>query len=153
MAVNVEGGALTSCSLPGMARTGYDRHGKCSARDDDAGSHHICVDLHPANEPKNFCGLTGQTNWCDGYAECQQGSSTPPPEAPQQCPREKWCVCQWAFAAARAHAGESFCDHVQIDCAATNMEALTAYRRLAKQGQTQYVDALKCLSERCNLAP
>merc|ERR1719240_1242408 len=61
---NVKGGALEKCSGPGMAMTGFTRDGKCvDAGNDDAGSHHICIDM-ASNTGGNFCSVTGQPDWC-----------------------------------------------------------------------------------------
>merc|ERR1711907_838406 len=60
--LNVNGGPLKKCSTNGMAMTGFTRNGKCEERDDDAGSHHICIDL--TSTSTNFCQATGQPNWC-----------------------------------------------------------------------------------------
>ena len=67
----------------------------------------------------------------------------------EQCPVKDWCVCQWAFATYIEKAGG--CDAIQdINCEATNMEALSAYKK--KQGDDQNVaNALKCLEQRCKL--
>lgn len=51
---NVNGGALAKCSGPGMALTGFTRSGSCVDQNDDAGSHHICIDLS-STSGGNFC--------------------------------------------------------------------------------------------------
>merc|ERR1712046_513268 len=142
---NVNGGPLKECSTQGMAMTGFTRSGKCEERNDDAGSHHICIDLKSvsgtSNQSENFCRVTGQPNWCDDKGSCFGSSG--------QCPRKHWCVCQWAFAAYIQKAGG--CNKIQnIICEATNMEAYNAY---LKQGKTQphIAKALACLKQRCNL--
>ena len=86
---NVNGGELQRCSGEGMALTGYTRNGHCVDRDDDHGSHHICINM-ASNKGGNFCEVTGQPNWCGSQMTCD-GSYA-------QCPVEHWCVCQWAFA-------------------------------------------------------
>ena len=61
-------------------------------------------------------------------------------------PVKNWCVCQWAFATYLEKAGG--CDHIQeIDCKATNNEAILAY----EANEEKYGDALACLKERCKL--
>merc|ERR1712118_232570 len=65
--LNVNGGPLKECSTNGMAMTGFTRNGKCEERDDDAGSHHICIDL--TSTSTNFCQATGQPN-CVLRKEC-----------------------------------------------------------------------------------
>jgi hypothetical protein len=59
---SVTGKELEKCSMPGMALTGYTRQGKCVAHDDDAGSHHVCIDM-ASNTGGNFCSVTGQPDW------------------------------------------------------------------------------------------
>lgn len=43
--LNVYGNALEPCSTSGMALTGWTRSGSCVDEDDDAGSHHVCIDI------------------------------------------------------------------------------------------------------------
>jgi hypothetical protein len=43
--LNVYGEALQSCSKPGGAMAGMERDGMCTDVMNDAGSHHICIDL------------------------------------------------------------------------------------------------------------
>merc|ERR1711907_238739 len=77
---------LYSSSLtPTRLMTGLTRNGKCEERDDDAGSHHICIDL--TSTSTNFCQATGQPNWCAQEGMCMGGKG--------KCPRKNWCVCQW----------------------------------------------------------
>ena len=140
---NIYGKDLQMCSTEGMALTGFTRDGRCVEEQDDAGSHHICIDLASISATgKNFCAVTEQPDWCDDEKACADDSE-------EQCPVKDWCVCQWAFAAYIEKAGG--CDAIQdINCEATNMEALIAYKK--KQGDDQNVaNALKCLEQRCKL--
>ena len=66
---NVNDGKLERCSGTGMALTGYTRNGHCVDRVDDAGSHHICIDMK-SSTGGNFCSVTGQPNWCDQKMQC-----------------------------------------------------------------------------------
>lgn len=62
---------------------------------------------------------------------------------------EHWCVCQWAFSSYLQAAGG--CDAVQtIDCDATNIKAVEAYRD--QRGVQKYDDAYDCLVQRCGLS-
>merc|ERR1712178_387166 len=78
--LNVNNTTLQHCSGRGMALTGFTRNGQCidqagcgvslmnhslvdPCEDDDAGSHHVCIDMSP-NTGGNFCTVTGQPNWC-----------------------------------------------------------------------------------------
>merc|ERR1711908_141253 len=88
---NVLGGDLQKCSGTGMALTGFTRNGQCIDRDDDNGSHHICIDMK-STAGGNFCEVTGQPNWCSSKSMACDGSPT------ESCAVEHWCVCQWAFA-------------------------------------------------------
>ena len=138
---NVEGGVLQMCSGDGMALTGFTRTGQCVDQDDDAGSHHVCINMQSA-AGGNFCEVTNQPNWCDTQMSCTAGSSA-------LCPVEHWCVCQWAFAAYLEKAGG--CDQIQeVVCEATNMLAVTHYREQAEQ-QASIQRALECLESRCNI--
>ena len=140
---NVYGKDLQMCSTEGMALTGFTRDGHCVEEQDDVGSHHICIDLASISSTgKNFCAVTEQPDWCDDKMACSDGSD-------EKCPVKDWCVCQWAFAAYIEKAGG--CDAIQnINCEATNMEALIAYKK--KQGDDQNIaNALKCLEQRCKL--
>ena len=140
--LNVYNEPLSTCSTAGMALTGFTRDGSCVERDDDAGSHHICIDLSStSSNDQNFCQVTGQSNWCAEQMPCSDTSST-------QCPVEHWCVCQWAFSSYLQAAGG--CDAIQtIDCEATNIKAIEAYRK--QEGVKKYDDAYQCLVERCGL--
>ncbi|KAH8072045.1 DUF2237-containing protein [Aureococcus anophagefferens] len=63
---NVLGKELEHCSGAGMALTGYTREGQCVDRYDDAGSHHICINMKSTSNG-NFCDVTGQPNWFASY--------------------------------------------------------------------------------------
>merc|ERR1711966_521536 len=135
---NVLGGNLQKCSGDGMALTGFTRNGQCIDRNDDAGSHHICIDM-TSNTGGNFCTVTGQPNWCSSQMSCDGASGV--------CPVEHWCVCQWAFASYLQSAGS--CDKIQsIVCEATNMVALKAYQEQAASDPSIRA-ALDCLESRC----
>jgi uncharacterized protein (DUF2237 family) len=144
---NVYGRNLQPCSTDGMALTGFTRSGRCVEEQDDKGSHHICIDLSSASHSgKNFCEVTGQSNWCDDKMPCSDGSD-------EICPVKNWCVCQWAFAKYIDEAGG--CEAIQeINCGATNMEAYKAYQKssvMEGSEQEQIANALKCLEQRCKL--
>jgi len=136
---NVNGKALEKCSGPGMALTGYSRSGECVAHDDDAGSHHVCIDMK-SNTGGNFCAVTGQPDWCSSESGCDGGGGG-------QCPIEHWCVCEWAFASYIQKSGG--CDKIQkIVCEATNMKAMKHYEQ--KQSTSPHIKAaLDCLKSRC----
>ena len=88
---------LADCSGPGMALTGFTRNGKCVDKDDDAGSHHVCIEMD-SSEGSNFCTVTGQPNWCDDQMPCADGAQPGgASEAILECPVRNWCVCEWAF--------------------------------------------------------
>lgn len=137
---NVYGEELQPCSSDGMALTGYTRNGYCVDQNDDAGSHHICINLSSiASSGQNFCEVTGQSDWCSGSMPCHDDQQ-------QSCAIGNWCVCQWAFATYIQRAGG--CDSIQdIECDAINMQALTAY----KSDYSRYGEALACIYERCLL--
>merc|ERR1711998_436442 len=99
---NGNGSSLQRCSGPGTALTGFTRNGQCVDQNDDAGSHHICIDMSSATGG-NFCTITGQPNWCSSSMQCDGG--------PGQCKIKNWCVCQWAFASYIERAGG--CDKIQ----------------------------------------
>ena len=126
--ISVLGTQLQRCSEPGMPTTGYTRDGVCSMHKGDAGSHHVCLKDIGGNEgtssteSKNFCSLTGQSNWCET--------------------KEDWCVCEWAFDKAVQRAG---CDAFEIKCGATNMRALDHYERAG------LVDATNCIRAQCGI--
>jgi len=136
--LNVLGEGLSTCSKPGNALTGFTRDGHCQDQgNDDEGSHHICIKMK-----RDFCLVTGQPNWCESNMTCmgQQGT----------CAIKNWCVCQWAFAAYIQKAGG--CNSiVDIQCDATNMAALRAYRGQASDPHIAV--ALDCLSQRCSIPP
>ena len=135
--VNVYGNALQPCSSEGMALTGYTRTGYCVDRNDDEGSHHICIDLSSANGG-NFCDVTGQDDWYSSEMPCDGDTDS-------YCQVQQWCVCQWAFASYLSNAGG--CDIIQdIVCESINIQAVRAY-----QGNSKYSEALECLADRCGL--
>ena len=136
---NVYGSSLQPCSSDGSALTGYTRSGSCVDKYDDVGSHHICINLASiATSGKNFCEVTGQSNWCSSNMPCHENKN-------QSCKIENWCVCQWAFASYLQKAGG--CNAIQhIQCDAINMEALNAY---AKSTEDKHVEALQCIYDRC----
>lgn len=137
---NVNGETLGRCSQDGMALTGFTRNGHCVNRNDDAGSHHICIDMS-SNTGGNFCKVTGQPDWCSSSMQCNTGA--------QLCPVTNWCVCEWAFARYIHAAGG--CDKIQnVVCDATNMQALLHYReKESRDPQIKY--ALECLESKCNI--
>lgn len=136
---NVYGEDLKPCSTSGMALTGWTRSGSCSEKQDDVGSHHICIDV-ASTKGGNFCEVTMQGDWCDGYFECDGSTG--------MCPVKDWCVCQWAFEGYLKRAGG--CDKIQaIKCDAVNEEALKAYA----SNPEMHKEAYDCLVSRCNLNP
>jgi uncharacterized protein (DUF2237 family) len=146
---NVKGGPLQLCSQKGMALTGFTRNGKCMEKNDDTGSHHICIDLKKVGSQKDFCQVTGQPDWCAQSGTCF-------PRGPKKCPRENWCVCQWAFCGYLARAGG--CNSIQkIVCDAVNMAALDSYKKALKKNPKAMMDggsiadALACLKSKCGL--
>ena len=113
---NLHGEALQPCSTDSMAVTGFTRDGLCSHHNEDKGSHHICVtNIQSTNNEPSFCNITEQSNWCDDNGKCSDGRS---------CPREKWCVCEWAF---ERFVKEKGCDAFDIDTKATNHLVLDHY--------------------------
>jgi len=151
---NIYGDDLRTCSVPdsNMALTGYTRSGSCVDYDDDAGSHHICIDVSSADD--NFCTVTGQSDWCSSYMPCDTTGDDDDDDGGDDeglCPVQNWCVCQWAFASYIATAGG--CDFIQeIQCDAINLEAAAAYASVAgtsKDTNGKYTDALRCIEERC----
>eukprot|EP00325_Prymnesiales_sp_UTEX-LB-985_P021897 CAMPEP_0174715358 /NCGR_PEP_ID=MMETSP1094-20130205/21175_1 /TAXON_ID=156173 /ORGANISM="Chrysochromulina brevifilum, Strain UTEX LB 985" /LENGTH=161 /DNA_ID=CAMNT_0015914919 /DNA_START=24 /DNA_END=509 /DNA_ORIENTATION=+ len=140
---NVLGTKLEKCSQSGMALTGFTRNGQCIDRNDDAGSHHVCIDM-ASNAGGNFCTVTGQPDWCSSQMSCDG-------EPNKQCNVEHWCVCQWAFASYLQRAGG--CDKIQnIVCEATNMVAIKHYREQAAS-DPHIAQALTCLESRCKVPP
>jgi uncharacterized protein (DUF2237 family) len=138
---NVYGNELQSCSSAGMARTGYTRSGLCVDQNDDAGSHHICIDMSSATGG-NFCTVTGQPNWCEKSMPCQEDKSS-------SCAIQNWCVCQWAFSSYIQRAGG--CDKIQnIVCDAINMQTIIAYQKAASSSSATQA-ALDCIVEKCSL--
>jgi uncharacterized protein (DUF2237 family) len=134
-ATSILGGSLSTCSKPGTALTGFTRDGRCRDLDDDAGSHHICIQMK-----SDFCTVTGQPDWCEEQQPCMGQTG--------MCSIGNWCVCQWAFATYIQTAGG--CDSiVDLVCDATNMEAFKAY-----EGSTDpsHKTALACIKEKCGLS-
>ena len=78
---NVNGGDLERCSGRGMALTGFTRNGHCVDQNDDAGSHHVCIDMS-STTGGNFCSVTGQPNWCGSSMACDGSAGV--------CPVEHW---------------------------------------------------------------
>ena len=137
-ALNVYGDELALCSKPGMAMTGFTRDGHCTDLDDDAGSHHICVQMWPSKV--NFCNQTGQPDWCEEEMPCHEDAS-------KTCPIKNWCVCQWAF---EAYVQKVGCDAVvDLQCEAVNKVALDAY----EEDTELHKDALECLRKMCPEIP
>ena len=133
-ALNVYGDELALCSKPGMAMTGFTRDGHCTDLDDDAGSHHICIQMWPSKV--NFCNQTGQPDWCEEEMPCHEDAS-------KTCPIKNWCVCQWAF---EAYVQKVGCDAVvDLQCEAVNKVALDAY----EEDKEAHKDALECLRKKC----
>ena len=85
--LNVYGAPLKKCSGPGMALTGFTREGTCTDRVDDAGSHHICIEMDSV-DGGNFCEVTASRTGRRSHAVRRQ----------RDCPVQHWCVCEWAFA-------------------------------------------------------
>ena len=135
--VNVLNKPLQQCSVPGSAMTGYTRTGVCENHRNDRGSHHVCINID-LPDGENFCNATGQPNWCDTTGPCHEDSS-------RQCKRTKWCVCQWAYAAALDKL-QNGCDNISIDCSATSMRALESY-----DASPKYAAAAECIRQKCNL--
>jgi uncharacterized protein (DUF2237 family) len=132
-----------------MALTGYTRTGYCVDKNDDQGSHHICIDLSSTNEVNgnNFCQVTGQDDWCSTAMPCQEYDDGG--NDGNYCMVQNWCVCQWAFASYVETAGG--CDNIQtIICAAVNLEALLAYQQQESTAE-KYQNALECIVNRCGL--
>ena len=133
-ALNVYGDELALCSKPGMAMTGFTRDGHCTDLDDDAGSHHICIQMWPSKV--NFCNQTGQPDWCEKEMPCHEDAS-------KTCPIKNWCVCQWAF---EAYVQKVGCDAVvDLQCEAVNKVALDAY----EEDKDAHKEALACLKLKC----
>lgn len=139
--INVYGEKLTKCSKDGMAVTGYSRSGLCEDSLGDTGSHHICLDISKiGNGGETFCTLTEQPNWCvKPSTNCESPSQ-------HQCNRKNWCVCQWAFSDVLS---KTACENLHVDCDATSLSALRAYR----QNPGKYGTALECLQHHCSYKP
>ena len=150
--LNLHGAPLERCSGPGMALTGFTRTGQCVDQQDDAGSHHVCLDLQ-SDDSGSFCEMTGQSNWCESRMPCDTGNSAADgwsKGAPGECAVQHWCVCQWEFASYLQSAGG--CEHIKtIVCEATNIEAYLAYRKPESAADPHIAEALRCLEQRCSL--
>ena len=164
--LNVYGKPLADCSGPGMALTGFTRDGTCVDKNDDAGSHHICIEMD-SSQGSNFCEVTGQPNWCESDMPCADspgGAS----EAILECPVRNWCVCEWAFSGYIGKAGgcatrrprrrgggrEAISPFIDagdaikaINCNATNALAVAHYEAKGSEATA----ALACLESRCGL--
>jgi len=152
-AQNVHGSALKLCSEDGMAMTGFTRTGTCTEKDDDQGSHHICIDISSMKE--NFCQQTEQPDWCDQKGTCAECSGDSCKEGSGKCPRKHWCVCQWAFA---AYVKKQGCHNIEdVMCSATNKVAYDRYKKelakdpLATADNAPISGALACLKQKCGL--
>lgn len=136
---------------------------------DDAGSHHICIDLSSTSTTGgNFCKVTGQPDWCSSRMPCHDqhdhdhdndndhanvndnvnDNVADRSRSGGLCQVQNWCVCQWAFASYVKNAGG--CDHIQsIQCDAVNKYALLAYRENNKSEMALYNEALQCIERKC----
>lgn len=135
---NVLGDELKTCSSAGMAMTGFTRDGFCSNHNGDEGSHHICVKNIDGNDSgQTFCGITNQEDWCSTKDRCHEDPN-------QMCPRNNWCVCEWAFDSFVKAKG---CDAFTIDCDATNSLVLEHY------DEDTNSEALACIRKQCPKGP
>merc|ERR1719445_1798915 len=141
--VNVYGRPLAECSLPGMAITGYTRTGYCNLHQGDSGSHNVCVDISNVANGQNFCEITGQSDWCSTNDRCDGGGSG--------CPRENWCVCEWAFASLIRAKGCSAISKDAMFCEGTSGKTIEAYQQATARGDTSAANALECLRELCGI--
>mmetsp|Transcript_64411 Transcript_64411/g.54624 ORF Transcript_64411/g.54624 Transcript_64411/m.54624 type:complete len:118 (+) Transcript_64411:100-453(+) len=117
-----------------MALTGFTRSGECVDENDDAGSHHICINLK-STKGGNFCEQTGQSNWCDGEMTCNSGKGL--------CSAANWCVCEWAFVKYISKAGG--CSMINdIKCSAINKVVLKHYKNKLDQSG-EITKALNCI--------
>jgi uncharacterized protein (DUF2237 family) len=138
--MSIMGGTLDTCSKPGKAMTGFIRDGHCQDVNDDAGSHHICIQMK-----SDFCTQTGQSDWCNEEMPCMTEDGTE--SSSDVCPIGNWCVCQWAFARYIQVAGG--CDSiVDLACDATNMAAVRAYEAEAAN-EPDLAEALECIKQKC----
>lgn len=170
--LNVYGETLQPCSYNGTALTGFTRNGYCIHKNDDDGSHHICIDVgattaddaadddyldynddgdagggqdDDGDTQDNFCTITGQSDWCSNDdLPCHEDSSS------KTCAIGNWCVCQRAFASYIRRIEEG-CDQMpDIQCESTNLQAVRAYVRLSL-AKEKYAMAVECLASRCGL--
>merc|ERR1719412_928997 len=152
--VNLYGRPLKECSEKGMAITGYTRTGYCNLHQGDSGSHNVCIDISNVANGENFCSITGQPDWCSENDRCDSipGSF--------DCPRENWCICQWAFASLIAARGCSAVSKESINCEATSGQTIMAYRDQMSLGglnggqisESSSAKALACLQSLCDLS-
>lgn len=151
--VNVYGRPLAECSLPGMAVTGYTRTGYCNLHQGDSGSHNVCVDISNVANGQNFCEITGQSDWCSENDRCDS-------QAGYDCPRQNWCICEWAFASLINAKGCGAVSTEAIQCEAVSGKTIVAYRE-AMSLSSQYggrissnnaATALQCLQSLCELS-
>ncbi|GAB5370510.1 hypothetical protein AAMO2058_001499400 [Amorphochlora amoebiformis] len=98
--LNVRGTLLAKCDRsavhdPRYPTTGYmrpvkDLQNKCTAVNEDMGSHYVCVNLPAATVPTT--GDTFSPFWTKtGQASTPQNAASWPKPGP-------WCICMWAFA-------------------------------------------------------
>ncbi|KAH8097604.1 DUF2237-containing protein [Aureococcus anophagefferens] len=118
---NVLGKELEHCSGAGMALTGYTREGQCVDRYDDAGSHHICINMKSTSNG-NFCDVTGQPNWFASYLSRAGG-----------CDKIQEIVCEAtnmeayiAYTKSAQHAEAACLERRGISAAISDDEAATA---------------------------
>ena len=149
--LNIFDEALTKCSRPGTAITGYGSTGKCLKLNDGSGSSNLCVDIsklsrdsyveEDAEDEKkvqkdgtdgkgkknkkiktySFCEITNQHNWCSTKFRCHDNKD-------MECPIHHYCVSQWDFALYLETIGG--CDRIAddvIDCEATSMQIYEVY--------------------------
>ena len=170
-----------------MAMTGFQRTGQCVVHNVDKGSHHICIDLSSTGVNFCVAtGQTDpltKESWCDEPSACGDGGLCPIKDwcvcqfsgrvnqttrclqgavslcAAVRSPDRRVVGCrtgQWAFS---GYVKAEGCSAIQsIDCEATNLEALKAYRAQSKLSgaDVKYKIALDCIKTRCtnsSLAP
>ena len=120
-----------------MALTGFTRNGQCVDLNDDAGSHHVCIDMS-SNTGGNFWSLGGGLVLvkmpCDGG-------------------RGRCFVSTGACASGHLHrtSAPGGWQDPERRVRATNMVALKACRQQA-QSDAHIADALACLESKCKVA-
>lgn len=152
--VNLYGRPLEECSEQGMAITGYTRTGYCNLHQGDSGSHNVCIDISDVANGENFCSITGQSDWCSTPDQCD---SIP---GRSDCPRENWCICQWAFASLISARGCDAVSRESINCEATSGQTIMAYRDQIAMGNlnggritdNSAATALACIKSLCDLS-